>query len=1037
MKDASSMSCLRCPFALLFALLVSASAVWADGPADAERKVDYRRDVRPILSDKCFTCHGPDEKERKAGLRLDTADSARAAGESGEIAVVPGKSAESELLRRISHDDASMRMPPESTGKSLSPEEIEILRKWIDQGAEWAGHWAFAAPERPAPPTISNEAWVLNPIDRFIQERLDREGLKPSDKADKVTLIRRLTYDLTGLPPTPAEIDAFLADDSPEAYKRVVERLLESPRFGEHMSRYWLDAARYGDTHGLHLDNERSMWKYRDWVIDAFNRNLPFDQFTIEQLAGDLLPTPTTDQLIATGFNRCNVTTGEGGSIDEEVLVRYAVDRVETTATVWLGLTAGCAVCHDHKYDPLTQREFYQLFSFFYSTQDAAMDGNQLLPPPMLKVPTEEQVAQQKMLDERLAQLRAELADRLAKVEYTDPGPGENTTLGEPIEVVWIDDDTPAGAKQEGGWEFVTEPVLSGQKASKRTASGLSQHFFTGASVPLKVGEGDKLFTHVYLDPENPPKEIMLQWNDGSWEHRAYWGENVIPWGADNSPSRFRAGDLPEAGKWVRLEIEAKQVGLNAGANINGWAFTQHDGTCYWDKAGIVTQTPQGNMTFESLAVWESFAKSQNELPQPVKDAANVAAEDRNDAQKKVLRDYFLEQVHPTIKEQFVDVRGRIDAAQKERNDLEAAIPSTLVMADMASQRETFILVRGQYDKKGEKVERGLPAWLPPLPEGASMDRLGLAKWLVDERHPLTARVTVNRFWQQLFGQGLVKTSEDFGSQGQWPTHPELLDWLAVEFRESGWDVKHLMRMMVSSNTYQQSSKVTPELVQRDPTNELYARGPRFRLDAEVIRDSALNVSGLLVEKFGGRSVKPYQPEGIWEAVGFFGSNTREFKRDDGDALYRRSLYTFWKRTAPPPSLLTFDAPSRENCTVRRPRTNTPLQALTLMNDAQYVEASRHLAQRMLTEGGDAPESRITFAFRLVTGRTPTENEVAVLLRVLGKQSEIFSADVEAAKQLISVGESKPKEDLDPAEHAAYTMVANLIMNLDEAVTKE
>lgn len=1020
-------------------ILACSPLVWADGPSDAVRKIDYRREVRSILSDKCFKCHGPDEKERKAGLRLDTAEGGLAAAESGAIAIIPGKSGESELLKRLVHADPELRMPPAATGKTLTPAEIETLKQWIDQGAQWQGHWAFQSPIRPTEPVVQDASWPRNPIDRFIRAKLEKEGLKPSPEADRITLIRRLTFDLTGLPPTPAEVDAFVADQSADAYEKLVNRLLESRRYGEHMGRYWLDAARYGDTHGLHLDNERSMWKYRDWVIDAYNRNMPFDQFTIEQLAGDQLPNPTSDQLIATGFNRCNVTTGEGGSIDEEVLVRYAVDRVETTATVWMGLTAGCAVCHDHKYDPLTQKEFYQLFAFYYSTQDAAMDGNALLPPPAVKVATPEQMEQQKSLDAKLAALRTQLAEQVAKVEYVDPGPPANKPLNDAIEIVWIDDETPKGAKQEGGWEFVAAPapVLSGTKSTKRTAAGLSQHFFTGGSPQLRVGEGDKLFAYVYLDPENPPKEIMLQFNDGAWEHRAYWGENVIPWGADNSASRFHAGDLPEKGKWVRLEVEAKQVGLNPGALINGWAYTQHDGTVYWDKSGLVTKTPQENMNFESLQVWEAFAKNQNDLPPPVKDAANAEADKRNDAQKKTLRDYFVEYVNPKTKEQFVAAHKEIDDTQKQRNDIDAAIPSTLVMADMPSQRETRMLIRGQYDKKADKVERALPSWLPPMPEGAPLSRLGLAKWLVDAKHPLTSRVTINRIWQQFFGTGIVKTSEDFGSQGQWPTHPELLDWLAVEFRESGWDTKHMIRLMVTSNSYRQSSKVTPELVQRDPTNELYARGPRFRLDAEVIRDTALFSSGLLVESIGGKSVKPYQPEGIWEAVGFIGSNTREFKQDNGEALYRRSLYTFWKRTAPPPSLLTFDAPSRENCTVRRARTNTPLQALTLLNDKQYVEAARNLAQRMLTEGGASPAERFDFAFRTVLARKPSPNEAAVLTRVLEKQTEIFKGNPEAAKQLLMVGESKRNESLDPSEHAAYTMIANVVLNLDESVTKE
>ncbi|MDX1963715.1 MAG: PSD1 and planctomycete cytochrome C domain-containing protein [Pirellulales bacterium] len=1029
-------------FSLWIIIVGFTPCVRADGPAMPPAnagEVSYRHDIRPLLSDRCYKCHGPDEAQRQAGLRLDVAEGFTAKTDSGAVAILAGKSAESEVLQRITSSDPALKMPPPDSGKTLTEQEIELIRRWIDSGAPVQQHWSFVAPTRPEPPTVANESWAKNPLDRFILDRLNREKLTPAPSADKVTLIRRVTQDLTGLPPTVAEIDAFLADESPEAYEKLVDRLLASPRYGEHQARYWLDAARYGDTHGLHLDNERSMWKYRDWVIDAYNNNQPYDQFVIEQLAGDLLPEPTPQQKIATGFNRCNVTTGEGGSIDEEVLVRYAVDRVETTATVFLGLTAGCAVCHDHKYDPLTQKEFYQLFAFFYSTQDAAMDGNQLLPPPSIKIASAEQEQKRRELDERLTALRTQISEKLASTQYTDPGPPADTKLGETQEFVWIEDDLPAEAKPEGGWEFVTAPapVHSGEKSHKRTATGLSQHFFTGAKIPLKVGAGDKLFAYVFLDPANPPKEIMLQWNDGQWEHRAYWGENVIPWGADNSGARYRAGDLPEAGKWVRLEVEAAQVGLNPGANINGWAFTQHDGTVHWDKAGIVTKTPQGTPNFESQIVWEEYAKSSNELPQPVKDALKIEADKRDDAQKKAIREHFLQYVHPQLKETFTEQQSQITATQKERDDLENSIPSTLVMADMENERETRLLIRGQYDKKGDKVGRALPAWLPPLPAGAPLNRLGLAKWLVDPSHPLMARVTVNRLWQQFFGQGLVKTAEDFGAQGQLPTHPELLDWLAVEFRESGWNVKHLLKLIVTSQAYRQSSAVTPELVQRDPTNELFARGPRFRLDAEGIRDAALFVSGLMVEKIGGKSVKPLQPEGLWEAVGFIGSNTREFKPDAGEALYRRSMYTFWKRTAPPPNLLTFDAPSREYCTVRRARTNTPLQALTLLNDQQFVEASRFFAERILSEGGANPAERLAWAYRSALGRKPTEVEAAVLQRVLDRQLEIFKGDVESAKKLLAVGPKPANAALDPAEHAAYTLVANLILNLDEFVTKE
>jgi len=561
----------------LFAGLLVPHSLFAD-----PKPVDYSREIRPILSDFCYKCHGPDEKERKAGLRLDTQEGAVARQESGSAAIVPGKSAESELLQRMLSTDPNEVMPPPTLGKKPTAAQLELIRRWIDEGAPMKGHWAFTKPASVAPPAVAPGQRVNNPIDQFVLQRLGQEGLQPSTEADKTTLIRRVTLDLTGLPPTPAEVDQFLADTSDTAYEKLVDRLLQSSRYGEHMARYWLDAARYGDTHGLHLDNERSMWPYREWVIKSFNRNQPFDQFTIEQLAGDLLPEPTLDQRVATGFNRCNVSTSEGGSIDDEVLVRYTVDRVETTGTVFLGLTLGCSVCHDHKYDPFSQREFYQLSAFFNSFAEAAMDGNALGPPPILKVPQPEQLARQAELDKQLAETREKIGATLAKVEYKDPTPDAQPTL-EPTEFVWIDDDVPAGAKPEGDtpWQFIAKadfPVFSGEKASTRTATGLSQHFFTGASAPLRVGEGDRLFAHVFIDPANPPQEIMLQWNDGSWEHRATWGADVIPWGNANSPSRFAVGALPEAGKWVRIEVEAAQVGLNPGALINGWAFTQHGG---------------------------------------------------------------------------------------------------------------------------------------------------------------------------------------------------------------------------------------------------------------------------------------------------------------------------------------------------------------------------------------------------------------------------------------------------------------------------
>jgi hypothetical protein len=1036
---------------LVIVLMVLVAAPWRN--AAAGERLYFNRDVRPILSDKCFKCHGFDDKIRQAGLRLDTREGQTATLESGAIAVVAGKSGESELVRRINEADPDLRMPPASTGKHLTDAEKKILKQWIDEGAEFQPHWSFIPPQRPMAPAVKNTAAVRNPIDQFAIGRLEAAGLTPSPPADKVTLIRRVTLDLTGLPPTPAEVDAFLADNADGAYERLIDRLLKSPRYGEHMARYWLDAARYGDTHGLHLDNERSMWPYRDYVIDAFNANKRFDQFAIEQMAGDLLPNPTLEQRVATGFNRCNVTTSEGGSIDDEVLVRYAVDRVETMSTVFLGLTLGCAVCHSHKFDPVSQKEFYQLYAFFSGAADAAMDGNALLPPPILKVPSEEQTAQLAALDGQISQAKKRVQDELARLDYKDPEATTEVTSSATGSAparrdhVWIDDDPPPGAQLQGDtpWKFVSKSefaVHSGDKASTRTADGLSQHFFTGANPPLRIGGGDKLFAHVYIDPQKPPKAIMLQFNNGSWEHRCFWGEDVIPFGAGSgtkAPNHFRAGQLPEPGKWVRIEVRADKVGLNAGAEINGWAFTQFGGTVYWDKAGVATRTPQTDQKFESLAQWDAYERSigAGSLPDAVKSAIKTDPAKRSDTQKKEILEHFLSKVHPKTKLVLEPLEKEVRELTARRKKLDDSIPATLVMAELPKPRDTFILERGQYDKKREKVEAAVPAVLGSLPKDAPHNRLGLANWLVDPNHPLTARVTVNRFWQQFFGTGLVKTAEDFGAQGQWPSHPELLDWLARDFIDSGWDVKRLVKRIVMSGTYQQSSRVTAEHLQRDPSNELLSRGPRFRMDGEIVRDAALFTSGLLVERIGGPSVKPYQPEGIWESVAFVGSNTQNFKQDKGAALYRRSMYTFWKRTAPHPAMLTFDAPSRESCTVRRARTNTPLQALVLMNDRQYVEASRFFAQRVMTEGGTTPQSRLTLAFRLATARVPSSDELAVLVRVFESHLGDFTARPEAAQKLLAVGEAKSSPAMNAPELAAYTMATNLILNLDETVTKE
>lgn len=1016
-----------------------------------DRKIEFNRDVRPILSNNCYLCHGPDKNQLQAGLRLDKREIAVGKLESGHTAIVPNDVSTSELIARITSDDPNQKMPPADSGKTITPAEIEILKKWVAQGAEYQGHWSFIPAVRRDPPVTKFTDHVRNSIDNFILKRLEAEGLAPSLEADKISLIRRATIDLTGLPPTPSEVDAFLADNSPDAYEHVVDRLLMSPRYGEHQGRIWLDAARYGDTHGLHLDNERSLWPYREYVINAFNNNMPFDRFTTEQLGGDLIPNASVDQKVASGFNRCNVSTSEGGSIDAEVLVRYAVDRTEALSTVFLGLTLQCAVCHSHKFDPISQKEFYSLYSYFYSMSDSAMDGNALLPPPILKLPTDDHLKRQRDLDAQLASIQQSIASELANAssKYLDPLDGSDVPADALAvtrrEVVWFDDDAlPAGAQLQGDtpWKFITKaegPVYSGEKASTRTAAGLSQHFFNGASPGLKIAEGDILFAYVFVDPANPPKSIMMQFNDGSWEHRFNWGdEDAIGFGAKNTPAKRQAGPLPKMGEWVRLEVSAAEVGLMPGVTLNGWAFTQFGGTCYWDRAGIVTRTAQAPTEFSSQIAWEQsqLPTPNTTLPGPVQEALKIESTKRTPDQQKQLRDYFLQNVNIATRATFAALQAKTADVDKQKKDLDAAIPATMVSADLAEPREAFVLIRGAYDKKGDKVERGVPSALPPLPEGVPNNRLGLAKWLVSPDHPLTSRVIVNRYWQQFFGTGIVKTAEDFGAQGTWPTHPELLDWLATEFMQTGWDVKRMHKLMLMSGTYRQSSKVPPVLLARDPENQLLARGPRFRFDAEVIRDSILFTSGLLVERAGGKSVKPYQPEGIWEAVAFVGSNTHDFKADSGEALYRRSLYTFWKRTAPPPSMSTFDAPSRENCTVRRPRTNTPLQALALMNDRQYVDASRKFAERMMLEGGSTPEQRLVYGFRWVTARPPTSRELEVLRKSLDKQLATYQNDKAGAEKLLAYGDSARNQNLDPVEHAAWTMIANLLINLDETITK-
>ena len=1006
----------------------------------ANAEIDFNRDIRPILSDKCFACHGRDAENREADLRLDTYEGATAELD-GVKALDPAHLEDSEILFRIESDDKKEVMPPPKTNKPLGKAEIALLKEWVMSGGKYDAHWAFTPVTDSKPPAVKNASWVRNRIDQYVLARLQAAKLVPAAAASKSALIRRTTLDITGLPPTLAEVKTFLDDKSPDAFEKLIDRLLSSPRYGEHMARYWLDAVRYGDTHGLHLDNYREFYPYRDWVIAAFNANKSWADFVTEQLAGDLMPSPTNAQLVATGFNRAHVTTSEGGSIKEEVYVRNVKDRIDTFGTLFLGLTVTCAGCHDHKFDPLSQKDYYSLFAYFNSLDANPMDGNKKDHAPVVRVETPDQKQRIAKLREQIASTRSKINQAVAAFTYTEPAKPSGRVPPKPQVITWIDDSTPAGAKLTGPWKFEAGPIaaFSGKTSHAQTAKGNQQHFFENAKTPLVVGPGDLLFAYAWIDPRNPPKELMLQFNDGgSWEHRAYWGGNHINWGKAKTPSRVYRGALPTVGKWTRLEVKAADVGLNPGNKISGWAFTQFDGTVRWDKAGIVSMKGQ-NHQFDSLRQWISFQRSLEQPTVPDEIAAIIRKEgDTLSAdERRRATNHFVEHAYSKTRTKFAALHQEIAEAERQIADSGKSFATTLIWKEKAQPKASFMLNRGEYDQKGDQVSRALPAFLPPLPKGASNDRLGLAQWLLDEQHPLFARVTVNRFWQQLFGTGLVKTAEDFGMQGDPPSHPELLDWLAIQYRASGWDTKELMKLMLSSATYRQAANFTPEKLRSDPENRLLAHGPRFRLDAETLRDQALAVSGLLVERIGGPGVKPPQPAGLWKSVGYSGSNTVRFKADTGhEKVHRRSIYTFWKRTAPPPQMSIIDAPPRESCVVRRERTNTPLQALLLMNDPQYFEAARHLGQRAIAEGGPTPRARIAWMFEVAVSRSPTTDELEIVYHYYLEQAKEFAMFPDRARQAITVGAMPVPGGVNDAELATWTMVSNLVMNLDEFLTK-
>jgi mono/diheme cytochrome c family protein len=1068
----------------------------------AEKPVDFNRDIRPILSDACFICHGPEEKSRQGNLRLDTKESAFAE-RNGYLIIVPGNSATSRLYQKISSKDDAFRMPPAWSGRSLTPKQIELFRQWINQGAKWQSHWAFDPPKRPAIPEVNDKSWPKNPIDHFTLARLEAQELKPSEEADKATLLRRVSLDLTGLPPTPAEVDSFVADKSPDAYEKRVDHLLQSPHYGERMAMPWLDLARYSDTHGYHIDSLREMWPWRDWVIAAFNRNMPFDEFTIEQLAGDLLPNATLEQKIASGFNRNNMINFEGGAIPEEYHVEYVVDRASTTATTWLGLTMGCARCHDHKFDPIKQKEFYRFYAFFNTVPERGLDGYEGNAVPVLPLPAPEQQRQMDDLNQQIAAVLAALPEKDVLAVRNEWQKTRIATLPEPpqggltahyafngdlSDVISHRDgklirgevnyeDGPTGKAAEFRGETEVSLGQAGDFDGRHPfAIGAWVNFYDSKSVVFQkrdasehwagyeLGVGDVVYAGIRQRNLRIVVRLAARWPESAIEVRSR--NRVLLDGPHhlfvNYDGSGKAAGLKIFLDGKPLETESLKDALRGSCHNSAplEIGNKNIGGLFKGQVGDlrIYSRALSDAEVESLAVHlparvlltklagapaVDIAALQPEKPPEEADIGELdKAESKEQKQAKFekqdqarLSEYFLKYDAP---EKYRQAYFQLVELRKEKDKLEKSITTTMVMAEMSKPRDTFVLGRGQYDNKGEKVTPGVPAFLPPMPEDLPRNRLGLAKWILDPSNPLTARVVVNQYWQQYFGTGIVKTAEDFGSQGEPPSHPQLLDWLATEFVRTGWDIKALQRLIVTSATYRQSSRASHALIERDPENRLLARGPRFRLPAEIVRDNALAISGLLNDKVGGPSVYPYQPAGLWEEMAFGqGFSGQTYTPSSGSDLYRRGLYTVWKRTVPPPSLAIFDAPDREKCTARRGVTNTPLQALTLLNDPTYVEAARALAQRVLRTGGRSDRERVDFAFKLATARTPDPQERDVLLGSLAEFRSTYRQDQAQVTKLLSVGESKPDSTLDAREVAAWTTLASMILNLDETITAE
>jgi hypothetical protein len=1032
--------------------------------------LDFNRDIRTILSDTCFKCHGPDAEQRQAELRLDTRDGLFRKVD-GVTVISPGELAKSELVRRITSTDPDEQMPPPDSGRALSAMHRDLILKWVQQGAEWKQHWAFVAPKRPAlPKLLSREHWPRNAIDSFVLSRLEQEGLLPSPDADRRTLIRRVTLDLTGLPPTPEEVEAFVADKAPtqKAFEKVVDRLLKSPRYAERMAIRWLDAARYADTSGYQSDGPRYMWRWRDWVLEAFLNNKPFDEFTVEQLAGDLLPDATLDQHIATAFNRNHRGNAEGGIVPEEFQVEYVVDRVDTTFTIWQGLTIGCARCHSHKYDPISQKEYYQVFACFNNIPEngrALKEGNS---PPWILAPTREQQKELRRLRKAVTSAQRKvnrLLRQIVKSQQAWTNGGWKKTENESLDN-W---DITEGLKLRADLDpktlavtFDSREHATKDSAAKKHGSVAFAEGRRGQGIELKGGgfveipevakfgyfDSFSLGAHVFLPKLRAGTVIskmeLVDRGAGYNLHITEEGKvqvNLVKRWLDDS-LRVETVEAIPVEKWVhifatydgrrvsnavRIYIDGIQVPHKANLDGINQTFASDDpvrigaGNSHFhgriDDARIydrVLDMTELHAIAEPRSIRELLAQPQEKLLLP--------------ATVKLIH-YFY---HVAAPPKILSVLRAEREAIKQFDDSLASQPTVMVMEELPEPRATHILSRGQYDHPGERVHMGVPSTLPPLPDDAPKNRLGFARWLVSGENPLTARVTVNRFWRDLFGTGLVKTTEDFGSQGERPSHPELLDWLAVEFVESGWDVRHILKTIVMSRTYQQSSRMPPKMLARDPDNRLLARGARFRLPAETIRDQALFVSGLLTEKLGGPSVKPYQPAGLWSEI----ASDTEYDTATGPDLYRRSLYTYWKRTVAPPMMANFDASAREMCDVRLTKTNTPLQALNLLNDVTFVEASRKMAERVIV-AADSPEERLSLAFVLTTSRKPSAAEQEILLRSQSAYEKYFSASPGKAESYLDYGESKRAATINVPELAAWTMICSTILNLDETVTKE